>query len=876
MVKSLRYRICKIIVCGIMMIGVAMLMFGCGKKPVVNQLGDDLTWTYNKSNKTLTISGQGEMPDNTWEEFKELSIKNLVIEEGVTSIAKSAFYCHSEITGKLVIPSSVQSIGEFAFYGCSGLTGDLIIPEGVTTISDYTFRCCEGFDGKLVIPSTVTSIGDEAFYTTSFTGELKLPEKLEHIGNSAFGKCVNFTGDLIIPESVTDIGTYAFTYCEGFDGKLKLPNGLSEIGYATFSLCGKFKGDLVIPDSVTSIAHDAFRSTGFDGSLILSSKLNDIGDYAFAGCGFIGKVSIPEQISVINSHTFDGCSGIEAVEFSDGLEGISSNAFYDCKSLQKVEFPVGVKVIGDMAFAYSGLTGHIDFTDGLCSIGDSCFRSCNKITGITLPETLLNIKDDAFANCEELSGDLVIPDNVAYVGNNAFYNCKKLSSVVFGEGISSIGPGAFKGCSNLKSARLGSSTPDYYSKDEDKPSFDDNTELIGFDEKKKGSILWNNYKESVLSKIPKTNDLDSSGEAKMMPYYWTDSLTRETFKGTGSYADTSIYFMDGMITASINGREFIKVPYEADPNEEEKRINVDNFVYLYGVLSDLEFYDNGYMKGVIKATLSLDDGTKEAVFFAVGSEETVLPVGYENIDDNYLCDDSYEESSEASEEDEEYEFMGKIDIEESADYYESWGEPYDDFYFMKYEDDRHEDSDGNPILWFGDLDKLAVGCSVYCAVENEELSATASSTLKSNGSISYAAENVCKQNNLGAWVEGSDGSGIDEYIEIKRKVDVSDKDYGIDYTEICIVNGYIKNEKVWKNNNRVKTLAFYYNDEYVSDIELEDTYSPQIISLDKYNIHANSGEEVAFKFVIKDVYKGDKYDDTAITGIVMDFYTPNH
>lgn len=107
-------------------------------------------------------------------------------------------------------------------------------------------------------------------------------------------------------------------------------------------------------------------------------------------------------------------------------------------------------------------------------------------------------------------------------------------------------------------------------------------------------------------------------------------------------------------------------------------------------------------------------------------------------------------------------------------------------------------------------------------------------------------------------------------------MDVSDKAYGVDYTEICIVNGYMKNEKVWKNNNRVKTLAFYYNDKYIFDIELEDICSPQIISLEDYNIHADSGEEAVFKYVIKEVYKGDKYDDTAITGIIMDFYTPNH
>lgn len=799
------------------MIGVSMMLFGCSSNSKSKPLGDSLEYSYNKMNKTLIISGQGDMPNNSWDEFKDLSIKTLVIEEGVTSIASSAFYSHSEIKENLIIPQTVQSIGDFAFYGCSGLTGDLIIPEGVTKICDYSFRGCEGFNGKLVIPSTVTSIGEEAFYTTSFTGELNLPEKLEHIGRSAFCKNAGFTGDLIIPDSVTEIGIYAFAYCEGFDGELKLPDGITEINQATFSLCGKFKGDLVIPDSVTSIDNDAFRSAGFDGRLKLNSKLMDIGDYAFAGCGFIGKVSIPEGIGIINNNTFDGCKSIEEVEFSDGLGVISYQAFYDCQALKKVEFP-SVKVIGDMAFSHSGLSGYIVFEDGLCSIGDSCFRSCNNITGITLPDTLLNIKDYAFASCEELSGDLVIPDNVAYVGGNAFYNCKKLNSVTFGTGISSIGPGAFAGCNQLVSASIGDSTPDYYSKTESEPSFDEMTKLIGFDESKKASTLWNGYKESKLAEISNANETDKGGEAKTVPYYWTDSLTRESFKGTGSHADTTLYFFDGMINVSINGREYIKVPYEADPNEEEKRIKVDNFVYLYGVFSDLEFYDNGYMKCVIKGTLSCDDGTEEVVLFAVGSEETVLPVGYEDIDEEYL----------------------------------------DNF-----EDELDEDSDED-------------GCSVYCAVENEEINATASSTLESNGANSYDAQNVCAKDDSQAWVEGAEGSGIGEYIEIKRKLDVSDKAYGIDYTDISIVNGYTKNEEVWKNNNRVKTLAFYYNDTFVLDIELEDSDSPQTISLEEYGIRAASGEEAVFKFVIKDVYKGDKYDDTAITSIVMNFYTPNH
>ncbi len=78
-------------------------MFGCGSKNTVNPLGDNLEYSYNKYNKTLTISGQGDMPEDTWETFKELSINHLVIEEGVTSIANSyeEDYEEEEYVGKI-------------------------------------------------------------------------------------------------------------------------------------------------------------------------------------------------------------------------------------------------------------------------------------------------------------------------------------------------------------------------------------------------------------------------------------------------------------------------------------------------------------------------------------------------------------------------------------------------------------------------------------------------------------------------------------------------------------------------------------------------------------------------------------------------------
>lgn len=146
--------------------------------------------------------------------------------------------------------------------------------------------------------------------------------------------------------------------------------------------------------------------------------------------------------------------------------------------------------------------------------------------------------------------------------------------------------------------------------------------------------------------------------------------------------------------------------------------------------------------------------------------------------------------------------------------------------------------------YYGFEEDIFGGCQEWCSVSDYEYKASASSTLKSQLGITYDASNVLNYERKNTWVEG--------------------------------VNGYAENIEKQTNNSRVKELKFFFNDEYISNIELEDTINPQYINIEEFGLKAKFGEEVKFKFEIVDVYEGQKYDDTAITGIVVDFWTKNH
>lgn len=140
---------------------------------------------------------------------------------------------------------------------------------------------------------------------------------------------------------------------------------------------------------------------------------------------------------------------------------------------------------------------------------------------------------------------------------------------------------------------------------------------------------------------------------------------------------------------------------------------------------------------------------------------------------------------------------------------------------------------------------------------------TASSCLSENiknKCVTYYADNLSIQNLPLNWVEGVEGFGKGEKLTIDNCINGSRRMY--------IINGFFSPEKpsVYYSKNRVKTFLIncYKNGKVVNTVEKEikDTGTMQIIEF--------SERYEKFELIIQDVYYGEKYNDTALTGVFFD------
>ena len=326
-----------------------------------------VSWHFEESTGTLTISGTGVL-ENTlysqWDEIRE-DIRCIVIGEGITEIAEEALWF-----------------------------------QNMTTVS---------------LPESLTRIGREAFVSCHELREVMLPKSVINIEAGAFTYCSNLTAFSVDPENpvYTAVDGVLFSLDEktlvqcpgGYQGTYAVAQGVTAIGAGAFQGCGELT-ELILPDSVVSMGKEAFCSTGLT-SVIIPDSIVRLNENIFFACEALREVTLPEGLKEIGSGAFGSCDSLNALEIPDSVTVVDSGAFYGCRSLKSLALPYGLSVISHQMFSH-----------------------CSDLEEVVIPETVTKIEWGAFEVCVSLRG-LVIPESVTEIEASAFSYCDALEMLVF-------------------------------------------------------------------------------------------------------------------------------------------------------------------------------------------------------------------------------------------------------------------------------------------------------------------------------------------------------------------------------------------------------------------------------------------------------------
>ena len=349
-----------------------------------------------------------------------LSLKKVVIQEGVTTIRSNAFRDCINLTS-VILPQTLTTIDYNAFRDCTNLTS-LTLPESLTAFGDFytglpeeVFNTDEqgnrylGTASKpyLILIAVRSQNSSTSFVTHPDTAyissyafdncnklvDITFSEGVRYIGQTAISSCPNLK-TLSLPSTLTHIDPFGlFWHCPNLttitvadDNPTFASIGNCIIDKTTKTLIAGCESSVIPADgSVTAIDRGAFQSIELT-ELVIPEGITDIQNSAFRYCRQLTSVVIPSTVKTIDREVFAGCHALTSLTVAEG------NPYFTAQNNNIIR-------ISDSTLVASASDV---VPEGVKRIQTGTFYT-SQIKQITLPLSLTEIEEFTFDYCENLT-----------------------------------------------------------------------------------------------------------------------------------------------------------------------------------------------------------------------------------------------------------------------------------------------------------------------------------------------------------------------------------------------------------------------------------------------------------------------------------------
>ena len=416
----------------------------CGA-PEVNE-GKDVTWAYDASTGTLTISGKGAMADYSAEtedgqdsddgfkapEWRTLPVKKAVIEEGVTTVGNRAFY-DMENLNTVEIAASVETLGLRAI-NWSGVK-EIKFAENskLKTISFAAINHLSELE-KITIPANVETIDSWALAHNNLK-EVKFEgNKIKRIGYNSFSHNANLSS-VILPTGIEELDEAVFGSC-------------AKIGVFVPATVKKFNKNITESGSTiyfeTESAYNAYNSNNY--SIIMS--VTDGGTFSSDTVFESDKLATPVKEGYVFGGWYekDAEGNFTGTDVTTPVSGKTYYAKWNAATADMTSGYCGADEDGkNVAWSFNTVNGMLTLT-GAGAMKDFTLDGNNwdktvdcpwekyrdNIKGVSIDEKITHLGSYAFVNYQNLVYDITDLVNKANegkltFGKSVFDSCGKVT-----------------------------------------------------------------------------------------------------------------------------------------------------------------------------------------------------------------------------------------------------------------------------------------------------------------------------------------------------------------------------------------------------------------------------------------------------------------